>query len=454
VARAADLLAHQRLNRSLDFAGAAYALEDAARRVRDPGTQSGLHARRVQVLLHAGQTSDAIDVAREVLASPAAPPGARLRAAQQASMALGLCGQETSAAEIWAAEYELALSVASSEPIVAVELLAARGICGLVAGRLVEVEAALADLHESAASNVFAHGWELLLRGRMALFRGDGGLAIASLGDAMIAHQEHPNGALLLYAKSLASEAHAMVGDVTSASAIVRTLGSTADMDHGPSTSDAKRALGWVPVANGETTAGSDMFIAAADRARSGGFRVPEMLALYDAIRVGERGAAMDRLLSVARACEGPLPSAVAAHVEALRRDRGKDLEAVSMAFEDNRMAVLAAEAASQAARAFARGGLRRREAEANARVDRLRHACREMRTPVLDAAMTPVSLTRREREVTRLAVQGLSSRVIAERLGVNVRTVDGHLYQVYGKLGVNGRAALARVWKTTEQNR
>jgi DNA-binding CsgD family transcriptional regulator len=270
----------------------------------------------------------------------------------------------------------------------------------------------------------------------------------------MIAHQEHPNGALLLYAKSLASEAHAMVGDVTSASAIVRTLGSTADMDHGPSTSDAKRALGWVPVANGETTAGSDMFIAAADRARSGGFRVPEMLALYDAIRVGERGAAMDRLLSVARACEGPLPSAVAAHVEALRRDRGKDLEAVSMAFEDNRMAVLAAEAASQAARAFARGGLRRREAEANARVDRLRHACREMRTPVLDAAMTPVSLTRREREVTRLAVQGLSSRVIAERLGVNVRTVDGHLYQVYGKLGVNGRAALARVWKTAEQNR
>ncbi|MYS43034.1 hypothetical protein GTY23_17705, partial [Streptomyces sp. SID5998] len=51
-----------------------------------------------------------------------------------------------------------------------------------------------------------------------------------------------------------------------------------------------------------------------------------------------------------------------------------------------------------------------------------------------------------REREVAELAGQGLKTRDIAERLVVSPRTVDVHLTRIYSKLGVNTRAALARL--------
>jgi DNA-binding NarL/FixJ family response regulator len=53
-------------------------------------------------------------------------------------------------------------------------------------------------------------------------------------------------------------------------------------------------------------------------------------------------------------------------------------------------------------------------------------------------------ALTSREKEVARLAAQGLSNQVIAHQLFLSVRTVEAHLSHVYTKLGVTGRAELA----------
>jgi DNA-binding CsgD family transcriptional regulator len=56
-----------------------------------------------------------------------------------------------------------------------------------------------------------------------------------------------------------------------------------------------------------------------------------------------------------------------------------------------------------------------------------------------------PVSvLTPREREVAMLAAAQTSSREIATRLHLSVRTVDNYLGRVYAKLGVSSRARLA----------
>ena len=57
-----------------------------------------------------------------------------------------------------------------------------------------------------------------------------------------------------------------------------------------------------------------------------------------------------------------------------------------------------------------------------------------------------PVALTKREREVAVLAASGITSKDIAERLFVSVRTVDNHLGRVYDKLGIASRAELAEV--------
>ncbi|POH74878.1 hypothetical protein CVS27_03150 [Arthrobacter glacialis] len=56
--------------------------------------------------------------------------------------------------------------------------------------------------------------------------------------------------------------------------------------------------------------------------------------------------------------------------------------------------------------------------------------------------------LTRREREITELVVEGYSDREIAERLQLSVRTVEGHLYRCYAKLSISGRhQIIAQEW-------
>ncbi|HLO17670.1 MAG TPA: response regulator transcription factor [Anaerolineales bacterium] len=53
---------------------------------------------------------------------------------------------------------------------------------------------------------------------------------------------------------------------------------------------------------------------------------------------------------------------------------------------------------------------------------------------PVVD------SLTDREREILKLLAQGLSNKMIAARLYLSVRTVEGHLANIYSRLGVHSR--------------
>jgi DNA-binding NarL/FixJ family response regulator len=54
--------------------------------------------------------------------------------------------------------------------------------------------------------------------------------------------------------------------------------------------------------------------------------------------------------------------------------------------------------------------------------------------------------LTQRERQVLRVAAEGLTAREIGERLGVRERTVTTHLGRIYSKLGVGTRVAAVRV--------
>jgi len=79
--------------------------------------------------------------------------------------------------------------------------------------------------------------------------------------------------------------------------------------------------------------------------------------------------------------------------------------------------------------------------------------------TTVLDPALSPrlagaqgswgssggPHLTWRERETVELVAEGLANKAIATRLGVSVRTVEGHLNHVFTKLGVESRTELVR---------
>ena len=55
--------------------------------------------------------------------------------------------------------------------------------------------------------------------------------------------------------------------------------------------------------------------------------------------------------------------------------------------------------------------------------------------------------LTPRERQITDLIVRGHSNRAVAAELGIAHGTVNVHLNNIYGKLGINNRILLALAW-------
>ncbi|MBM3475084.1 MAG: response regulator transcription factor [Armatimonadetes bacterium] len=51
--------------------------------------------------------------------------------------------------------------------------------------------------------------------------------------------------------------------------------------------------------------------------------------------------------------------------------------------------------------------------------------------------------LTRREHEVVRAVCEGLSNKLIAQRLGISEKTVKNHLFSIYRRTNVSGRTQL-----------
>ncbi len=107
---------------------------------------------------------------------------------------------------------------------------------------------------------------------------------------------------------------------------------------------------------------------------------------------------------------------------------------------------LIAAEAADAAAVAHRRAGRLSSARRAAARATVWLSKCEGARPPTMLGAPEAAGLTRRELEIALLAAGGSSSRQIADRLVISVRTVDNHLRSVYRKLGVSRRQDLSPV--------
>ncbi len=74
----------------------------------------------------------------------------------------------------------------------------------------------------------------------------------------------------------------------------------------------------------------------------------------------------------------------------------------------------------------------------------RLPNSAAASATPALRQATERLPFTDREREIVMLLGEGLTSPVIAQRLTLSARTVEGHIYRAMAKTGAASREDLA----------
>ncbi len=202
------------------------------------------------------------------------------------------------------------------------------------------------------------------------------------------------------------------------------------------------QARAWLTAAAGRRREACRLLVARARADDSVGLRTVAIHLLHDAVRLGESSCA-DYLTELAADADGDLLPLFAAHGRALRMRRGDALALISERFEGIGAILYAAEAAARAAVRHRRASRDREALAQERRASQLVRRCEGARTPALSLLTPPRALSPREAEVARLVARGLTSREVAGRLSVSVRTVDNQLASIYSKLGIGGRSEL-----------
>jgi DNA-binding CsgD family transcriptional regulator len=324
-----------------------------------------------------------------------------------------------------------------------------------ITGRVREAEAAAMEYRAlaDATGNEEARAWSRLTLGRALLIEGRIDPACRALREAVLGGREHRLADRLPWALALLAEADAAGGHQNEAVAAAEEAAAASDVSLRPYDPDLRRALAWVTAAGGELSTARAMLLEAAAEARERGQFGLEVLPLYDALRLGAVSEAASRLRELATLVDGPLAAAAAAHATALQSDDADTLEQVADELANLGMVLVAAEAMSAASQAYGRRGLQARARNTAARSDVLAEGCEGLRADWLQPDYESSALTTREREIATLAALGRTNREIADRLVVSVRTVEGHLYRAYAKLGISDRDQLAATLGVTRGN-
>jgi DNA-binding CsgD family transcriptional regulator len=200
-------------------------------------------------------------------------------------------------------------------------------------------------------------------------------------------------------------------------------------------------AKAWVAASGGSVSKAIAASLEGAETARAQGQFAAELLCVQNAVQFGHHSS-VARLAELEATVEGPRAALVRRFADALCAEDGAELAAVSEAFEDMGDLVAAADAAAHAAMAHRRDGQRGAALTCAIRADMLAQRS-GADTPALREAAEPIPLTNREREIARLLGQGLSTRDVAERLTLSLRTVEGHIHRAMTKTGTASRQEL-----------
>jgi DNA-binding CsgD family transcriptional regulator/tetratricopeptide (TPR) repeat protein len=418
-------------------------LDDAIDQVADEPWVAELIGLQGAIELMLGRSTEALDLVSGYLSKTAGRHF--VEAATAAGPALVVSGRHLDAADLAQQAFDERVRL-GDQP-----LLSSPGLHALVrsmglaeAGRFAEAD----ELREFVMAVAVELGdrdgqmWAGVMAGRSLLHQGRFPEALSFFEVAASAATDLNLVPHLRWARGGALLAIAQMGDAAGARRALDALDACPPTMLDLMSPDVQRARAWGAIATADVRGGLMGLVAAADSAREGGQLGLEIVALHDLVRIN-RVEHVERLLALDGQVQGELAAARVAHGAALAADDAAGLTEVSERFEALGAIVMAAEAANQASWVHRRAGAPRLADRERVRLLRLRAARPDAATPALGVAPGLAWLTAREREVATLAAAGGSSKDIASRLGVSVRTVDNLLLRVYRKLGVNGREAL-----------
>jgi DNA-binding CsgD family transcriptional regulator len=314
-----------------------------------------------------------------------------------------------------------------------------------LAGQLEEADRLSIDWYDRAAERSVHHAWLALVRMRMMLIRGDLPRAAGFAGEAAAMFDDLDNHAPLRWALAGQMLAAAQMDDRELAVRLAERLDALGPAGVTFLETEVDRARAWLVAGDGRLDEARRALAGAAARAEANGVDALAAAAWHDVVRLGGRGEAPERLRAIAARTESELCGARSAHADASAADDPSRLLDAAQRLETIGCMLLASEAAANAVAAALRQGETATARAATARLRELRMRCSAAATPAL-AEVPMASLSPRERDVARLAASGLTSREIADRLDLSVRTVDNLLQRAYMKLGVSGRRELPDV--------
>jgi len=422
-------------------------IAEAGRTVTSPSLVEELTASQASVLMFSGHPERALAVLADITGSE---PRTRALRAIAAAPALATAGRTAEAVAVAEAGYADHVALGDEVAIAHPGTHVINQVFALTeSGRLSDAASLALTAGEIAASQrvPIAQIWFATNLGRVATLQGRVATARRYYAEAEGLAAAHGfNGPRRLALGGLAL-AHAMLGD---ADAAARALAARDTLPaFGFLAPEHLLADAWTAVAAHRPVDAMTIFRRAVAEAAATNHRTVESWLLHDLMRTGGEDTSA-RLGELADLCDSPLLVARARHAAAARARDPQALARAADAFEALGAMLLAAEATAGAADAFRLAGQQRAAAAAARRSTALAAHCEGAVTPGLIHADTVVPLTRREREIARLAAEGLSSKDIADRVHLSVRTVDNHLQSVYSKLGVTSRADLSKALRSS----
>ncbi|MCC3280168.1 LuxR C-terminal-related transcriptional regulator [Arthrobacter sp. zg-Y40] len=321
----------------------------------------------------------------------------------------------------------------------------------LHSGRYAQLDQLLARMHAGPQHLLISLGGTLgVFEAALEIHRGRLHEGLRRLRPAVEALRDRDPELLLPYALGLAGYASTVVADGTPAAGFAAQV--EGSRYRGPVhlwlTAQAYAAAAEASQSTEGPTSGHLAVLAA--QAREAGLRSTEKDILELCLAVGDLAQA-GRLAELTADFEGGEAEALHAYAVAVASGNPDRMVAAAEDAIRAQKYLVAVESIGHAIRFYGNHGNLRRQRALIQQLRRRREELAGVTVSYLSPSLHLVRLTRREHEIVELLLSGATSKDIAAHFTLSQRTVEGHVYRIYVKLGISRRADLESAYRALE---